>query len=606
MDLQTPDTRWKYLQRVAGEHQQDVTCLNLSRHTHLTPPTLKMGTPAAVARRVTELQLNVLQRVVITGQDEDHSLGELTAWLDAISETFPALKHLKLEQPQTQQQQTIVSKISHSSVDDIIELRCDSSVSTENVSTDKYATEPDETPTPTSHKNLSDDAMVRRLYILHRLPLLESLDGIPVCATERRLAHPGDPGHEEITSSCLLDVEEDEENQSRASPKPKRGRPALAETAVEVDVNGRPLTGSPRNRAALRSNNSSPELRAAGTPTDSALHCPALYDLSRLEYESVESTQVCEWGAACGALSLPYFRNRARFPDREKTKSRFHLKVGRSPPGIRNQPETAHTQTHKGSCGGAAVSLQLPHASRNASPCRATDPVIHVEDMNDHGEIIFEARPQRQRIGLSSPSSTRGKALANTLLSLDMTLSSSSHSLTLQHHPPPSQSLTCPFPMQFRARFKEATSLTVSTDLAVLDSNEATLRFAPRDTDDLCRETIEYPILFTRTQSSPTKLPSDCGRTSDLPPPFPGSKRAMNTTTTGTPRFNMVCSTGVTKPSRTKRRGQRWRVKLQARSASIMDDDDEEDDNNGEESEYAESDISEDNVLVSKEDHGNE
>ena len=259
-DLKTHDTRWKYLQRVAGDHQQEVSCLNLSRHgSQLTPAALRMGTPAAVAQRVTELHLHVLKNYSVSPEEEDDSVTELPIWLDTIAETFPALRHLTLQpHPKQHQQQQI------GSTKNVMERQSDGSTPSHPfvATIDKYATASDGmTTTPVSSENtnnngLSDAFLVRRLYVLYRLPQLESLDGIPVSATERRLAHPRDRGQnrQQQSSSCLLDdEEEDEENHSR-----KRDKPALAEnTPVEVDVNGKPLTGSPRNKtAALQSNNS--------------------------------------------------------------------------------------------------------------------------------------------------------------------------------------------------------------------------------------------------------------------------------------------------------------------------------------------------------------
>lgn len=618
-DWKTHETRWKYLQRVAGDHQQEVSCLNLSRHgAHLTPAALRMGTPAAVAQRVTELHLHILQNDYPSAssyaeeQGEDDSVAELPIWLDAIAETFPALRHLTLQpdHPKQQPQQG-------GSTEEFIELQSDSIQShhfTTNI--DKYATASDETTAPADSNNnnglLLDAFLVRRLYVLYRLPHLESLDGIPVSAAERRLAHPRDRGQErqqqqQQASSCLLDDEEEDEEHLQQSPKQQRKRDesALAENApVEVDVNGQPLAGSPRNgAAALQSNNNN---------NNSCLPlCP--YDLDRVEYESVESTQVCEWGAACGALSLPYFRNnnnnKTRMLDREKAKTRFHLKLCRPPQGSNTHAATvpAPTPIHH--------SNMVPRKSYTSRP---TDPVMHVEDMNDHGEMIFEARPQRQRSGVSLPSSPRGRALATTLRSLDYTLSSSnSQSLSSPHRqqfPPPSQSLTSPFPMQFRVRVQDtmARNLTVSTDLEVLEEPSSPPQ-APRDINCASREAIEYStVSLARVHSSPSKLSSTCliggGQRGDHPPPFPESEYRV-TNATGSPTASRIgllmrnCNS-TTKVTQSKRRGRstRWRIKLKARTASIMDDDEEEEEEEIiRDADYAESDSSEDDVLVLKE-----
>lgn len=583
MNLQTHDTRWKYLQRVAGQHKQDATCLNLTRNSSLTPLALRMGTPTATAQRVTELYLNVLN-----AGDED-SVAELPYWLDAIADTFPALRHLTLQQEEENQ------------LDHITEGRRGRSTRNQCVHADKYATELDDASSSTNEQDLSDAAMVRRLYVLYRLPQLESLDGIPVHATERRLAYPRDRREERkqpAMTSCLLDVLEDEENMIRSSlqsPNPRRSRSALAETAVEVDVNGRPLTGSPGNKL-VRSppKRRLPALNATGTPKDTVLQCPALYDLDRIEYESVESTQVCEWSAACGTLSLPYFRKQAKVPDREKTKSRFHMKLRKTPRESNDKFEAERENNGRSHHPRTAKSPQLSHSiahnSRKSPPKQPSDPVMHAEDMDDHGEMIFEARPQRRRNEhtYAMPLSPHGKA-SPTLESLDFGLKdtmSSSQSSSVRSRPSPSESLSSPFPMQFRERIKDttATDLTVSTEFEVLTEAKLSPPPVPRD-KSAARETIEDPILLTRTHSSPTKLPS-AFRKGELPPHCPERHSSKQIRT---PRFDLVRSNSTTKASQSKRRGQRWRVKLKARNTSIMDDDDDDDD--------AESDTSEEKVL---------
>jgi len=603
--LRQHDTRWRYLQQVAGQHRQDATVLDLSNRC-LTPAALTSGTPAAVARRVTELRLNVL------GGGNDHCyqhsnskeeaslVAELPLWLDAIDETFPALLHLSLQAPRRPDEHSDDDKHGTKAADyDSDGSSCSSksekSNSNNNRSVDKYAISNDEEEetTVSDHENsnnnnnntnnsndLTDAATVRRLYVLYRLPRLESLDGIPVQPSERRLALPRDRQQERqqaaaaaTTNTALLDKAVTDEENGRSVHR--------GETAVEIDLNGQPhssddsdLPLSPTKRTATK--NDPPPLHPLMDDDDDDNDDDDY--MNRIEYESVESTQVCEWSAACGTLSLPYFRK----PDRAKTKSRFHLKF-RKP----QQQQSSEFRKDNSSSSGAATATNAAHSNttttstttttatatdfRSSRPTKnslekyqnhrkslSVDPVMHVEDMSDHGEMIFEARPQRRRRsnGAATPPTVQTQLLESddsvaarvppaplsksltALQSLQFDLKgrqsggggSPSRALgeqqqqqqQQQRRPPPSHSLTSPFPMQFRLRAQDAVvakELTVSTDFDdVNDGGDDDERHrevspppAPRDTIldvETATTKLASRISLTRSRSSPTKLPS--------------------------------------------------------------------------------------------------
>jgi hypothetical protein len=92
-------------------------------------------------------------------------------------------------------------------------------------------------------------------------------------------------------------------------------------------------------------------------------------------------------------------------------------------------------------------------------------------------------------------------------------------------------------------------------------------------------ETIEIPIPLTRTQSSPSRLLSNVGNSTqlkasatkgELPPPCPTGRRNAGTIF----RSNSINRT--TQRKLQQKRGSRWRDKMSARSTSIMDDEDDD------------------------------
>jgi hypothetical protein len=117
-----------------------------------------------------------------------------------------------------------------------------------------------------------------------------------------------------------------------------------------------------------------------------------------------------------------------------------------------------------------------------------------------------------------------------------------------------SRSLTTPFPMQFRSR-----GVTERVDKligAISEESGFTM-----DTID-SHKTI--PII--RVQSSPSNLSTTPHRSrKNRPPPCPGRRAPLGT-----------------RPQRTKRRQNKWRERITARSNSIFDDVEEDSDNSDE------------------------
>jgi hypothetical protein len=184
--------------------------------------------------------------------------------------------------------------------------------------------------------------------------------------------------------------------------------------------------------------------------------------------------------------------------------------------------------------------------------------------------------------------------------------SPSTNGARLRQRIPASESLTSPFPMQFRRlrmkhpcystailppplprrpspQIKE--ELTVSTEISI--QNNTLTPLPPPPPPSSCAssfmETIETPIPLIRTQSSPSRLLSPIGSShklkassikGELPPPCPTGRRHVGMI------FRSNSSNCPTQRKARHKRGSRWRDKMSARSTSIMDDDDDDDDEN--------------------------
>ena len=154
--LQTPETRWQHISEQAGSHRQDGSLMVVNRN--LAPQALKSGVTLQVGRRVRRLNLWL-----------NHTEDILPEWLDVIATTFPNLEHLTLTE-------------------------------------DVY---PDDENAVSSR--------MRRLYVLYRLPNLNSIDDMRVTVKERSLARPGDANgnrvqrKEWVKDSLLDNADEDDD-----------------------------------------------------------------------------------------------------------------------------------------------------------------------------------------------------------------------------------------------------------------------------------------------------------------------------------------------------------------------------------------------------------
>lgn len=601
--LRNHEARWRYMSALAGHHRQDATVFRVNTQRVATPVALQAGMMKQSALRVTSLHLPVLSDEF---EPEKDVVAELAAWLDAIVMTFPNLQHLFL------QQNGGAASLRGSSVVDVpdtVSSPCE---------TDKYAVA-DTIATPASTTLINtDETAVRRLYIIYRIPRLETLDGTTVTEQERRLARPSKrrSGLQEQQSAacqpdgerdgnlkdnssaniskkvdgivCLLDdleddeEEEDMENDDPAEfPSPRKSRRTVSDAAVEIDVNGLPIFAPERPAA--------PRHRRSRTSEDHVVRSPPrLLDGDRWEFASVESSAAaCEWAAACGGLSLPYFRKTtmtAAAANREQTKSKFHLKLKR-------------------------LDKSSNHASRKVPAKKLTE---YTSDdfipsrIRSHADEYAQSKSSTLHDSSVPPTDSVGKQqmagadMAEPRKSDSPTSTSTHGSLSSANQDrlprvPAAHSLTSPFPMQFRIRAAvspqavpsredgEKQDLKIATNFLAGDGSPGQGPPPPRPIHVAMMETIEV----SRTRSSPTKFPSFRSRLnpppiltkSDLPPPCPGARRktipAGGAAACTIPRSNTTAK-ALTK--RSKRRGTLWRDKLSARSFSVMDGDDDDDD----------------------------
>jgi hypothetical protein len=591
--LQTHEARWKYMSTLAGKHKQDAGTLFINPLRVSTPSALQAGMMKQAALRVTTLHLPILSSDQL---EDDDSITKLPAWLDAVVATFPNLRHLHL-------QQTRPSELDSSKDGPADDDRKDPS--------NKYSAmasslrpEKEGSPFLSSDKGKADEIKaVHRLYVLYRIVGLETLDDQPFSEQEREFASFRNRQQRSSNTSssdvdkdwaeqadakmtansvskaaetlCLMDNgdddNDDEENEDprHCSPLPLPKRLG-SDLEVEVDVFGRPQCTPGRIVSNRRS--SSGEDHVIRSP-------PRLTDEDRWEYESVESSAACEWTAACGAISLPYFRKLPTVSNRERAKSKFQLKLKR-----RSHSAEASTRLSQYTYDAfpeevsesveASPRLGHHHDSQGGSaPC-----IVMLSSQYMHAR---DSATQRQPSQSSSPRST----------------SSQGSSCAFNQRLSASQSLSSPFPLQFRSRAsttvgeddsrlaQDVASTEAKQELKILTefaeiSDHASCRVPPPPRDT-AMETIEVPIALTRTQSSPSKLPSIRSRLtpshllakSKLPPPCPGPRRTIqNSTSMATPRISSAFNDSSRKE---RKRGKNWREKMSARSTSIMDDDDE-------------------------------
>jgi len=128
--------RWNNISELAGSHRQDDSELTLAQRggVPISPRVFQCGVPTGVAARVKRLHIFVAEGFL------------LPEWLDVLSSNCFELQHLQFSPPSEQREARIM----------------------------------------------------RRLYILYRLPDLETIDGEVVTEVERQLARPDTPNGERV------------------------------------------------------------------------------------------------------------------------------------------------------------------------------------------------------------------------------------------------------------------------------------------------------------------------------------------------------------------------------------------------------------------------
>lgn len=448
-ELSSSLERWKYMAQLAGRHQQPHDFLRVNLQRVSSPQALAAGVPSSIGSNIQKLHLPLT----------DASL--LPEWLDAISTVFPNLLHLYFTtDPAT-------------------------SDPTETGNSSSAAAVPENDTTTTSKtRTLSDETLVRRLYVLYRLPRLKSMDGQPFSEQEKKLSRPMDrsspqePAEEppermkDANVSCLLDESSDEEDVAVIANNRE----------VEIGLNGKPMACDP----------------------------------DRWEYASVESSAVaCEWG--CGISSLPYFQ---RNGNKKKTK-KSQWKTNRTTP-----PQQ--------------YAMRLNQFTFEDS--------IEVDDST--ASEVYRISPTPNEALLERNESPVSSSSSHCK-------SQQSNQENVASRLPPTRSLTSPFPMQFRSA-RRVTERVEKIIGSISDESET-----PSPKNGTTRDTIDHhrpAIPLTRIRSSPSNLEGNAPHyfSTSRPPPVPGRRAPLGT-----------------RPQRTKRRQNRWRERLTARSNSIFDDEEE-------------------------------
>jgi hypothetical protein len=308
--------RWRYMATLAGPHQQPHDRLRINLDRVGSPAALVAGIPSRVGRLIETLHLPLAN---------DASL--LPEWLDAIATVFPNLLHLYLDDDNNNSNSKAPRKEEEEhgtfAATAVLESppAADSSVHQHNIS---------------QAKTLSDETLVRRLYVLYRLPQLQSMDGAPFSEQEQNLSRPrdhrrqqpekdGDPAASSVTdnnnnnnnkvdASPPREQQQPQQQQRRQPPGPLNKELIAScllddssdedgELAVECATGVKESNNDDdaHDKATALATDREVEIGLNGLP-----RLAASCDPDRWENASVESSAVaCEWG--CGSLSLPYF-----------------------------------------------------------------------------------------------------------------------------------------------------------------------------------------------------------------------------------------------------------------------------------------------------------
>jgi hypothetical protein len=557
----TSDTiknRWQMLSKIAGSHHQDGRVLKVNKR--MSAAALGKGLPKAAAARVQTMHL----------PESDEQLPE---WLDVVVSTLPNVKHLYL---------------------------C-------------------------ANDDEEDEGArrLRRLYVLYRLPSLESIDGVAVLTAERELARPSSPNLK-VNRQDWVEMSSDSLTEQQM----------LISSAVEVSLSGSiKLTEDTYTLVESSSSSSSSLTRARRDESnklvttsyesdglsqlDSITHVRKYskdtldLDYDRFEYVAVESStnnSRCDWSAACGALSIPYFQHSARRlkDSAETSKSLFRLRQKNSKRASFQDPmksKSSGSSTRKG-VGNQIVETTRANLSSSHERTTLLDPVLLAREMSDPlspremknvseksepcGVVPDDLPPETPETVGTRPPSTPARLQpvscsaplrsprkpqdlhpdsnysVDPCVRMDLPFSPSRRISG-------SESLTSPFPMQFRARAALSCSpvrreLKVTTKLNTYEENEnddihkvPAPPPTPRHVTPSLHMNMAFPIPLIRVRSSPSKLAEQqLSRCCDLPPLRPVAR----------PSF-------LVSPKTRRSRKEKWRRQVSARSTSILDEEEE-------------------------------
>ena len=456
--LKRHEDRWQHMQQQAGSHQQDLQVLDLTNRI-TSPQTLKVGVPPQVAQRIQELHVNL------------HSEYSLPEWLDVVCFLFFQLQHLYTTN----------------------ETNAECSIS-------------------------SEDARMRRLYILYRLPDLRSIDGKHVTQVERQLARPTSPNGFKVKLQdwvVIRDGDEDENDESYSSED---------------------------DSSVLQSHGDAVEVSLFGVVKRVSADPP------KEDWDEPELPKPFE-------PSLPP----------EKVEVNVTKSVERAHRSIRKVPLASEIKTPSSSCGGLAA------AFAEANPCVASSRTTTLDEpftvdyptttkkensnnTNDAANNDARGIDKGKRDG-SSSRSTKQK---------EKTIANVNTCTSPERRPRPTipeanqspSSLSSPFPMQFRSKSFNGT--LPSTMNARLPRKMSSPDLSPAKTST-GRGAIHDSNQITTSGMKPL-VRKQQQRTERPPPVPPGASRR-------------VAPPSNTEPRR-RRRG--WRSKNSIRSTSIVDDEDED------------------------------
>jgi hypothetical protein len=571
--------RWRYMAELAGQHRQphDILRVNLDRVS--APAALVAGMPSRIGRLIQTLHLPLA---------DDAS--QLPEWLDAIATAFPHLLHLHLQGDKDEHDDDVQEDVEK---DNELQTK-DKEVENGSRGPPSQAkaglVESDHKP-----KTLSDEVLVRRLYVLYRLPRLQSMDGEPFSEQEQKLARPRDHRRSQADdedspaavtdkntaeNGALVEQQQQEKERRQKQRRPSGGplgkemnESCLLDDSSDEDEGEAVVHHNSNEKTATLAIDGEVEIGLNGRPM-----AMSSCDPDRWESASIESGAVaCDW--ACG--SLPYFqRNETTGREQQKRQQRNKSKKSQ-----RQARLTVRTRSDGDIVGGRR---SRPHQQQQQQQQHHQEPPpkskqhqtsmpLNQFTFEDSIEIDNTVSTVLERCLRVSTPPTEKKALVvleqQHQQHNESPVSSSSSRVSQKSNqenvvvslrpPPPTRSLTSPFPMQFRSS-RGVTERVDKLIGAISDESEHTL-----ETVDSHQTATIIPLM--RIQSSPSNLsmkPLPGGK-KNRPPPCPGRRAPLGS-----------------RPQRTKRRQNRWRERLNARSNSILDDDDEdEDDDNDEEDE---------------------